>query len=105
MTIAVIFEVDIKPGRSSDYFDLAAGLRQELEKIDGFLSVERFQSTTNPDKYLSLSIWRDQAAVETWYQNQPHATAQEKGRAQIFSGYHIRVAEIFRDYIMPDGRP
>ena len=103
--IAVIFEVEIKPGRNDDYFSLAANLRQELEKIDGFISVERFQSTTEPDKYLSLSMWRDQPAVDAWYHNQSHAVAQKKGRAEIFSGYRIRVANIFRDYTMPEGRP
>ena len=96
--IAVIFEVDVKPGQGANYFDLAADLRPELEKIDGFISVERFQSLATPDRYLSLSIWRDHEAVENWHKNQRHVIAQKKGQTKIFSGYRIRVSEVIRDY-------
>ena len=94
----VIFEVEANEGRGQDYFDLAATLKPELEKIDGFISVERFESLVNPGKYLSLSTWRDEDAVKAWHAHAGHSEAQQKGKAEIFAGYRIRVAEVTRDY-------
>jgi heme-degrading monooxygenase HmoA len=95
---AVIFEVEPRDGRAQDYFDLAAELKPELEKIDGFISVERFMSTTTPGRYVSLSFWRDEAAVRAWREHAEHQRAQATGKAEIFEGYRIRVAEVVRDY-------
>jgi len=102
--IAVIFEVRPKPDRTDRYFELAAALRDELERSDGFLSVERFQSLTDDGKFLSISFWRDREAVETWYNHAGHAFAQEEGRIDVFDDYRIRVADVFRDYDMASGR-
>ncbi|MDF2095249.1 antibiotic biosynthesis monooxygenase family protein [Aquibaculum arenosum] len=102
--ILVIFEVEPKGEATDDYFTLAAGLREELQKIDGFISIERFQSVTNPEKFLSLSTWRDEAAIEDWYCHSGHSAAQQAGRARIFKDYRIRVARVFRDYDMAKGR-
>ncbi len=103
--IAVIFEVTLEPARSQEYFDLAAGLREELAEVEGFLSIERFQSLTTENKFVSLSFWRDRAAVEAWYRRPNHKAAQGAGRAGIFQDYRIRVAEVFRDYDWAQGRP
>ena len=96
--IVVIFEVEATEGRAEEYFDLAAALRPDLEKIDGFLSVERFESLTTPGKIVSLSFWRDMAAVEEWKAHAGHRAAQEKGKGGIFARYRIRVAQVLRDY-------
>jgi len=96
--IAVIFEVWPAKGREDRYFDLAAVLKSDLEKIDGFISVERFQSLTEPGKVLSLSIWRDEAAVQRWRNLPSHRAAQAEGRAGVFSNYRLRVASVIRDY-------
>ena len=98
--IAVIFEVMPAPGRKQEYLDLAAALRPELEKIDGFISIERFASLTNEGKILSLSVFRDEAAVQAWRNLEGHRNAQARGRAGIFSDYRIRVASVLRDYGM-----
>jgi heme-degrading monooxygenase HmoA len=98
--IAVIFEVVPAPGRRQDYLDLAAGLKSELEKIDGFVSIERFASLTNEGKILSLSIWRDEEAVKRWRNLEAHRAAQAKGRGGIFADYRLRVASVIRDYGM-----
>lgn len=100
--IAVIFEVVPAPGRKQDYLDLASSLRPALEKIDGFISIERFESLTNPGKILSLSTWRDEEAVKRWRQLEGHRVAQAKGRAGIFADYRLRVASIIRDYGMSE---
>jgi len=97
---AVIFEVEPEPERRQDYLDIAARLRPELERIDGFISVERFQSLTNPDKILSLSFWRDEAAVVRWRRQEEHRAAQRAGRTGIFRTYRLRVAAVVRDYGM-----
>lgn len=102
--IAVIFEVDMKPGKSQDYLDLAAQLRPELEKIDGFISVERFESLVNKGKLVSLSFWRDEDAVARWREHAEHRLAQARGRNEIFSDFRIRVAEVVRDYTLADRR-
>ena len=96
--IAVIFEVIPAPGRKQEYLDIAASLRPQLEKIDGFISIERFASLSNEGKVLSLSVFRDEAAVEAWRNVEAHRVAQAKGRAGIFSDYRIRVASVMRDY-------
>ena len=98
--IAVIFEVIPAPGRRQEYLDLAGGLRPALEKMDGFVSIERFQSLTNEGKILSLSLWRDEDAVRRWRQFQEHRVAQAKGRGGIFADYRLRVASVIRDYGM-----
>jgi heme-degrading monooxygenase HmoA len=97
---AVIFEVVPKPDRQQDYLDLAASLRPELEKVDGFISIERFRSLTNPGKILSLSFWRDEASLIRWRQHQQHHAAQRSGRDELFLDYRIRVAATVRDYSM-----
>ncbi len=98
--IAVIFEVEPAPGRKQQYLDLAAALRGELETIDGFLSVERFQSLTNPERMLSLSYFRDEDAVRQWRNTAAHRATQARGRAGVFSDYRLRVASVLRDYGM-----
>ena len=100
--IVVIFEVEMKPGREQDYFVLATELRTELEKIDGFISVERFASLTHEGKLVSLSFWRDEKAVRRWKAHADHQAAQQQGKRHIFADYRIRVAEVFRDYRMRD---
>lgn len=100
--IAVIFEVIPAPGRKQEYLDLAASLRPALEKMDGFISIERFASLTNEDKILSLSIWRDEESVKRWRQFEGHRVAQAKGRGGIFADYRLRVADIIRDYGMSE---
>jgi heme-degrading monooxygenase HmoA len=99
---AVIFEVEPAPGRQQEYLDIAAALRPELEKIDGFISIERFSSLTNPGKILSLSFWRDEAAIRQWRQHEEHHQAQQKGRGGVFAAYRLRVAPVVRDYGMLD---
>jgi heme-degrading monooxygenase HmoA len=98
--IAVIFEVWPAEGERAHYLALAAGLRAELETIDGFLSVERFESLTEPGKMLSLSFWRDEAAVQAWRNRPPHRAAQALGRGEVFADYRLRIAGVVRDYGM-----
>lgn len=98
--IAVIFEVWPTPGRKQEYLDLAASLKPELEKMEGFISIERFASLTNEGKILSLSVWRDEEAVRRWRNVESHRAAQAKGRGGVFSDYRLRVAQVIRDYGM-----
>jgi len=100
--LAVIFEVSPAPGRREEYLDLAAQLRPELEKIDGFISVERFASLTNENKILSLSFWRDEEAVRRWRNLAGHRDAQARGRSGVFADYRLRIASVVRDYGMTD---
>lgn len=100
--IVIIFEVQPKPGAEQSYFDIAAGLREELESMDGFISVERFESLTQPGKYLSLSFWRDEEAVKAWRLRDHHREAQTSGRGSLFANYRLRVASVVRDYGMND---
>src|SRR5215813_11761881 len=96
--IAVIFEVWPAEGRKDDYLGLAAALRADLAHIDGFISIERFQSLTDPGKLLSLSFWRDEDAMRTWRNNANHRRTQAAGRAGIFADYRLRIASVVRDY-------
>jgi len=96
--IAVIFEVWPAAGNKQRYLDLAASLREELLGIDGFLSIERFQSLTEPDKLLSLSFWRDEEAIREWRNRGNHRAVQAQGRAGVFRDYRLRIAGVIRDY-------
>ena len=98
--IAVLFEVYPADGRKEEYLDIAAGLRPILQEIDGFISVERFQSLTDPKKILSLSFFRDEEAVRAWRNTMAHRSAQGRGRAGIFADYRLRIASVIRDYGM-----
>ena len=89
--LAVIFEVTPLPGRAPRYFELAAELRPVLERIDGFISVERFESLSRPGVFLSLSWWRDEAAIAAWRQTACHRDGQREGRDAVFADYRIRV--------------
>ncbi len=96
--IAVIFEVKPHEEHKALYLDIAATLREELEQIEGFLSVERFQSLSNPEKILSLSFFEDEEAVARWRNLDTHRSAQAVGRGKAFAGYRLRVASVIRDY-------
>ncbi len=100
--IAIIFEVTPHPDRKQQYLDIAAGLRPHLEKIDGFISIERFQSLSDKNKILSLSFFRDEQAVADWRALQAHRSAQSAGRGGIFADYRLRVAGVIRDYGLSD---
>jgi heme-degrading monooxygenase HmoA len=96
--IAVVFEVWPTDNRREDYLEIAAGLRSDLSAIDGFISVERFQSLSDPEKLLSLSFWRDEEAVARWRNHDKHRESQTAGRSQIFKNYRLRVTRVLRDY-------
>ena len=96
--LAVIFELEPVPERKQEYLDFAAQLAPELEGIDGFISIERFESLSNPGKLVSLSFWRDEAAIEVWRNLEQHRRAQQAGRDGIFADYRLRVAGVIRDY-------
>ena len=98
--IVVIFEVWPARGRADEYFALAASLRADLDTIDGFISIERFESVTNRGKFVSISFWRDEEAVRAWRNVEGHRHAQAEGRGGIFTDYRIRVASVIRDYGM-----
>ena len=97
---AVIFEVRPKEGHYEDYLAIAAELRPELEQIDGFISVERFASLSEEGKILSISFWRDEAAIKAWREHTDHRRAQRRGRAEVFEDYRLRIAAVIRDYGM-----
>ena len=96
--IAVIFEVCPHAQAKEEYLAIAASLGASLAHIDGFISIERFQSLKQPDKILSLSFWRDEDAVHHWRNTQEHRAAQSQGRATIFADYRLRIATVIRDY-------
>ena len=100
--IAVIFEVEPHPDKCAAYLDVAAELKPLLEQVDGFLSVERFESLTQPGKILSLSFWRDEEAIAAWRKLERHRLAQESGRRMYFLDYRLRIAGVIRDYGMND---
>lgn len=96
--IIVLFEVWPEADHRQEYLDIAASLRMELQAIDGFISVERFASLTEEGKLLSLSVWRDEEAVQRWRNLESHRAAQSQGREGLFRDYRIRVATVLRDY-------
>ena len=100
--IAVIFEVQIAEGKQAEYLAIAAELKPLLEQIDGFISVERFQSLTQPGKLLSLSFFRDEEAIQQWRNLSDHRSAQQSGRNGIFDDYRLRVTHVLRDYRLHD---
>ena len=102
--IGVIFEVWPAEGHRDEYLDIAARLKPELERFDGFISIERFQSLTDPRKMLSLQFWRDEECVERWRNFAAHRAAQEHGRESVFDEYRLRVVSVLRDYGMFDRR-
>jgi heme-degrading monooxygenase HmoA len=96
--IAVIFEVWPAPAQRDRYLDIAAELKPLLNDIDGFISIERFESLSEPGKVLSLSFWRDEGAIAHWRALEQHRAAQHAGRSSIFSDYQLRIASVVRDY-------
>ena len=100
--IAVIFEVEPHAEGKAAYLEVAAALRPELEAMDGFLSIERFESLVTPGKILSLSFWRDEAALAGWRNLETHRRAQAEGRGRLFKDYRLRIAGVIRDYGMND---
>ncbi len=100
--IAVIFEVWPADGQKRTYLDIAANLRPLLDEIDGFISIERFESIAEPGKMLSLSFWRDEDAVAEWRKLERHRGAQAAGRDHVFADYRLRVAGVIRDYGMTE---
>ncbi len=97
---AVIFEVKIKEEGKDQYLAIAAKLKEQLIQMDGFISIERFQSLVEEGKLLSLSYWESMESIEIWKQNLDHLQAQSEGRAKLFEDYRIRIAEVVKDYTM-----
>jgi len=97
---AVIFEVWPNEEGRQEYLDIAAALKPRLEQMDGFISIERFQSLSEQGKILSLSFWRDDAAIAEWRRVEAHRMAQAKGRKELFADYRLRIAAVIRDYGM-----
>jgi heme-degrading monooxygenase HmoA len=100
--IAVIFEVIPNQGKKEEYLNIAASLRPELDHIEGFISIERFQSFSDPEKVLSLSFWKDEKSIQQWRNLEMHRDAQAKGRNEFFKDYHLRIAQVVRNYGMFD---
>jgi heme-degrading monooxygenase HmoA len=100
--IAVIFEFTPAPGRFADYMALVGELRPELEKAEGFISLERFESITVPGKFVSLQFWRDEQSIARWRNLQQHREAQKRGRGGILASYRLRIAGVVRDYAMDE---
>lgn len=100
--IAVIFEAVPADGHAHEYFDIAAALKPHLAGIEGFLSIERYQSLADPARYLSLSFWEDEAAIARWRNTSGHRAAQSAGRARILGDYRLRIAVVTRDYGLHD---
>jgi heme-degrading monooxygenase HmoA len=100
--IAVIFEFTPREGRFPDYMRLVGELKPELDKAEGFLSLERFESITTPGKFVSLQFWKDEESVRRWRNLQKHREAQKQGRAGIIGSYRLRIAGVIRDYSMDD---
>lgn len=98
--IAVIFEATPAPGKWDEYLNIAAGLKPELSKIKGFVSIERYQSISHPEKVLSLSFWEDEESIAAWRNVELHRMAQHEGRISVFADYRLRVAAVLRDYGM-----
>ena len=96
--IAVIFEVEPHPQHKQAYLDIAAALKPQLEKMEGFISIERFESLAQPGKILSRSFWQDEAAVKRWRNLEEHRRAQSAGREKLFADYRLRIAQVIRDY-------
>lgn len=100
--LAVIFELEPDAASKDRYLDIAASLREELELVEGFISIERFESLSQPGKLLSLSFWRDERAISNWRNLEQHRAAQHAGREGLFRDYRLRVAEVIRDYGLAD---
>ncbi len=96
--IAVIFEVTPKHSGKDEYLEIAGKMKSQLSEVDGFISIERFQSLAEPSRFLSLSFWRDEDSVKLWRDEISHREAQKKGRENLFSYYRLRVANVLRDY-------
>lgn len=100
--IAVIFELEAKLGHQDQYLEIAKMLFPILEEAEGFISVERFQSLTHPEKLLSLSYWRDEDCIKKWRNTEKHRQAQKLGRSSIFANYRLRIATVIRSYGLQD---
>lgn len=100
--IVVMFESRPAPGKAQKYLDMGAALGPQIESFDGFLGIERFQSVTDPGKFLAVSYWRDEAAVERWRNTHVHRMIQANSRVEVFDDYRMRVAAILRNYGMFD---
>ena len=98
----VVFEVSIKPQAQARYLEIAQVLRAEVEKIEGFISIERFSSLTNEGKLVSISYWENAEAIDQWRAQAHHRSAQKEGRQELFSDYRLRVAKVERDYGLHD---
>ena len=96
--VIVVFQFSTKPNMSDEYFHEVELLKKELENEKGFISAERYKSTTDKDSYVSISTWKDKKSVERWHQNKKHQLSQNKGKKEIFKSFRIRVAEVFKDY-------
>src|SRR6201985_3390070 len=100
---SVIFEVHPRSEHWDTYLGIGKMLRPEIEQVDGFVDNIRYKSLTRDGWILSLSGWRDEKAVVRWRTKAVHHGVQEKGRLEVFHGYHLRVGEVTSDTHLPEG--
>ena len=96
--ISVTIEYSIRPGFEDAYEALAEKVYPDVHTIDGFISVEGFESGAEPGKQLSLSYWRDEDAVRAWRRHPEHVRVMKQAKEEIFSSYRITVSSAIRDY-------
>ena len=96
--IAMIFEYQLNEDTLDTYNPLSRKMWELVNEIDGFISIERFRSESQPDKLLGLGFFRDVEAVQEWRNHPDHRQAQALGRMQLFTHYRLRMAEVLRDY-------
>lgn len=102
LMIAVIFESWPEAIHQNEYQDMVKQLRVELQKIKGFISIEKYESATHPGKILSLSFFEDEESIAEWRNVTLHRQAQSQGRALFYRDYRIRIAHVMRDYSLAE---
>lgn len=79
----------------SGYNEMVQKMEDLAKKQEGFLGIESARN----DIGITISYWENLEAIKNWKQQNDHIIAQQKGREDWYSWYHVRVCKIEREYV------
>ncbi|MDR0996986.1 MAG: antibiotic biosynthesis monooxygenase [Zoogloeaceae bacterium] len=89
---AVIF-TSVRTKGDNGYAEMAKRMLDLAAVQEGFLGVESAREEIG----ITVSYWRDLESIRKWKANAEHGMAQQRGRAEWYKAFKIRIALVERD--------
>ena len=93
---AVIFSSRRRGDDSDGYAETSARMVELVSQQPGFLGVE---STRGADGFgITVAYFESEEAILAWRRHTEHTAARERGRAEWYEHFELRIAKVERAY-------